>query len=394
MAGRRDIRPTIKIWSIKLERRSSLEIYVKMDLMSCDRLPMKLHRRNTRRTFLTTSFSTALGLIGCTTMQQQSQSESLSGSSSGVESSNALSSTPLSDSHALDVSSAGSVGTTAMPQRQLGQMNVQLPILGLGGAGRTPLSRPDQEQAALAQIQRALELGIRYFDTAASYGPSESYLGKVLPPYRREIFLASKTGARDRDTAWRELERSLQRLNTDHLDLWQFHHVSFVSELDTIFGADGAVKALEEAKEQGLVRFSGITGHHEPEVIAEGLRRYPFDHTLIPVNAADVHHPRPFMPAVLSLAQDRNIGVTAMKVPAYGRLFKPGVLDGMHQALGYTLSQPGVHCAVIAAETIAQLEENVRVATEFHQLDAIALAEIEQRTATAWEDNTFFRAWT
>ena len=82
-----------------------------------------------------------------------------------------------------------------------------------------------------------------------------------------------------------------------------------------------------------------------------------------------------------------------MKVPAYGRLFKPGALDGMHQALGYTLSQPGVHCAIIAAETIAQLEENIRVATEFQILDKTNLAKIEQKTTAVWQDNTFFRAW-
>lgn len=282
---------------------------------------------------------------------------------------------------------------SAMPQRQLGRTQVQLPILGLGGAGQTPLSRTDQADAALAQIRRALHLGIRYFDTAASYGPSESYLGQVLPPYRKEIFLASKTAARDRDGAWRELERSLRRLNTDYLDLWQFHHVSLMSELDTLFGPNGAVKALEEARDQGLVRFSGITGHHDPAVIATGLRRYPFDHTLIPVNAADAHHPQPFIPTVLPVAQAKNVGVTAMKVPAYGRLFKPGGLDGMHQALGYTLSQLGVHCAVIAAETIAQLEENVRTAIAFEPLKPMALADIEQRTAAAWQENTFFRAW-
>ncbi len=234
---------------------------------------------------------------------------------------------------------------SAMPQRQLGRTNVPLPILGLGGAGRTPLSRTDQADAALAQIRRALHLGIRYFDTAASYGPSESYLGQVLPPYRNEIFLASKTAARDRDGAWRELERSLRRLNTDYLDLWQFHHVSFMSELDTLFGPNGAVKALEEARAQGLVRFSGITGHHDPEVIAAGLRRYSFDHTLIPVNAADAHHPQPFIPTVLPLAQAKNIGVTAMKVPAYGRLFKPGGTRWHASGTGlYALSVGGSLC--------------------------------------------------
>ncbi|MEM9484085.1 MAG: aldo/keto reductase [Cyanobacteria bacterium P01_F01_bin.116] len=343
---------------------------------------IKLYRGKTRRQFLATSVTTALGLIGCST--KEPTSASLSDATSSDE--------PLA-ADSLQLAST-TLAPSTMLQRQLGRTQVELPILGLGGAGRTPLSNPNGEQAAIEQIQRALTLGIRYFDTAASYGPSEKFLGKVLPPYRNEIFLASKTAARDYDGAWRNLERSLRRLNTDYLDLWQFHHVSFESELDTLFGNNGAAKALEEAKTQGLVRFSGITGHHEPEIIAAGLQRYPFDHTLIPVNAADIHHPRPFIPAVLPLAQAQNIGVTAMKVPAYGRLFKPGVLDGMHQAMGYTMSQPGVHCAIIAAETITQLEENVRVATEFQTLNGTDLANIEQKTTAAWQDNTFFRAWT
>lgn len=345
---------------------------------------MKFYRRKTRRQFLTASLTTSLGIIGCSTVQQTGTTTAASGIAPA---------TPTSEAASVEASSPLSASST-IPTRVLGRTGVELPILGLGGAGRTPLSNPNQEQAALEQIEHALTLGIRYFDTAASYGPSESYLGQVLPAYRSDVFLASKTAKFDYDSAWRELERSLTRLNTDYLDLWQFHHVSFDSELDTIFGNNGAIKTLEEAKAQGLVRLSGITGHHEPQVIAAALQRYDFDHALIPVNAADVHHPRPFIPAVLPVAQAKNTGITAMKVPAYGRLFKPGVLDGMHQALGYTLSQSGVHCAVIAAETLAQLEENVRVATEFQPLNATILADLEQRTAAAWQDNTFFRAWT
>lgn len=281
-----------------------------------------------------------------------------------------------------------------MPERVLGRTEVKVPIFGLGGAGQTPLSWEGRERDAVEIIQRALELGIRYFDTAASYGPSEDYLGKVLPPHRSKLFLTSKTDKRDRDGAWRELERSLKRLNTDYLDLWQLHHVSFSQELDTIFGASGAIKAMEEAIQQKLVRYAGITGHHDPEVIAEGLRRYPFHTTLIPVNAADKHHPRPFIPVVLPVAQEKNVGVIAMKVPAYGRLFKPGGLTGMQQALGYTMSQPGVHCCVIAAETIAQLENNVKIARAFQPLKEQELTAIAQQTAGIWEDGTFFRAWT
>ncbi|HEY9710973.1 MAG TPA: aldo/keto reductase [Oculatellaceae cyanobacterium] len=329
--------------------------------------------KTTRRTFLATSVAVAGGIIGGAALKQNLTSAS----------------------KAQPPASTNQPPSTAtMPERVLGKTSVSVPIFGLGGAGQTPLSANNQEEASVAIIQRALELGIRYFDTAADYGPSEDYLGKVLPAYRENIFLASKTAARDRDGAWRELERSLKRLKTDHLDLWQLHHVSFKEELDKIFSKDGAGKALEEAKAQKLIRFTGITGHHEPDIIAEGLRRYPFDTTLICINAADKHHPRPFIPSVLPVARQKNVGVIAMKIPAYGRLFKPGVLDGMHQAMGYTLSQPGVHCCVIAAETVAQLESNVEVARAFQPLNQAALAQIEQRTAAAWQDNTFFRAWT
>ena len=221
-----------------------------------------------------------------------------------------------------------------MPERILGKTQINLPVLGLGGAGRTPISNGGAEAESIALIEKALELGIKYYDTAASYGPSEERFGKVLPAYRDRIYLNSKTAARDYDGAWRELEQSLKRLQTDYLDSWQLHHVSFVDELDTIFSDRGAIKAVEEAKEQGLIKFSGITGHHEPEVIAEGLRRYDFDTTLISLNAADVHHSRPFSQIALPVAREKNVGVIAMKVPAYGRLLKPELLSSMEQANG------------------------------------------------------------
>jgi predicted aldo/keto reductase-like oxidoreductase len=156
---------------------------------------------------------------------------------------------------------------------------------------------------------------------------------------------------------------------------------------------ESAAVKIEEAKAQKIIRFSGITGHHEPDIIVKGLERYPFDTTLIPVNAAERHHPRSFISQVLPVAQRKNIGVIAMKVPAYGKLLS-GVLDGMAQAMGYSLSQPGVHCCIIAADSVEQLAANVAVAQGFQPLSQTAIAQIEQRTAAQWEDNTFFRAWT
>lgn len=281
-----------------------------------------------------------------------------------------------------------------MPERLLGRTGVKVPILGLGGASaKTPLSNPAKESEAREIIQRALELGIRYFDTASSYGPSEDYLGKVLPSHRPQVFLASKTDKRDRDGAWRELENSLKRLNTDYLDLWQLHHVSYPLEIDTIFGKFGAIKALEEAMQQKIVRFVGITGHHDPEVIKEGLRRFQFHTTLIPVNAVEKHHSQPFFPVVLPLAQEQNVGVIAMKVPAYGKLFQSGGLKNIQPALEYSLSQPGVNCCIIAADDVKQLEQNVKAANSFHLLTTRQIAAIEQRTANIWQDSTFYRAW-
>ncbi|MDJ0569171.1 MAG: aldo/keto reductase [Pleurocapsa sp. MO_192.B19] len=291
-------------------------------------------------------------------------------------------------------SHASSSTIKSMPERTLGKTQINLPILGLGGAGQTPISYEDQEVEAIALIEKALELGIKYYDTAASYGPSEERFGKVLPTYRDRIYLNSKTAARDYDGAWRELEHSLKRLKTDYLDSWQLHHVSFTDELDIIFSDRGAIKAVEEAKEQGLIKFSGITGHHEPEVIAEGLHRYDFDTTLISLNAADVHHPRPFSRTVLPVAQEKNVGTIAMKVPAYGRLLKPGILSSMEQAMGYSLSLPGVHCCIIAAENPEQLESNVTVARNYTPLNTAQMTQIEQLTANAGEDGAFFRQWT
>lgn len=322
-------------------------------------------RKLTRRVFLMTSAMTIGGFSGSSALRQPSRASNQVNSPAN----------PL-------------------PERILGNTGIHVPLLGLGGAGQTPLSWNHAEREAIAIIERALQLGIRYFDTAASYGPSEDYLGKVLPSHRAQILLASKTAVRDRDGAWRELEQSLSRLKTDYLDVWKLHHVSFQEELATIFGPQGAVRALEEAKQQKIIRYTGISGHHEPSVIAEGLQRYPFDVTLVALNAADKHHPRPFAPTVLPVARKNNVGVIAMKVPAYGRLFSSKALDGMHQAMGYTLSLPGVHSCVIAAETVAQLEHNVSVAKAFRPLSEQEMSTIEQRTATAWKENTFFRAWT
>ncbi len=343
--------------------------------------------KSTRRTFLLTGAAVAGGVVSAQVLGRTQRPDA---STEPHQTAPTLQPTPEVES-ASETQLASEA--SSIPTRLLGNTGIEFPIFGLGGAGRTPLSKAGREDAAQTLIEGALQLGIRYFDTAASYGPSEVNLGRVLPPYRDELFIASKTAARDRDGAWRELERSLQRLNTDYLDLWQLHHVSYATENERIFGNQGAIRAIEEAKEQGLIRLAGITGHHDPEVIVEGLRRYPFDTTLIPVNAAEIHHPKSFISTVVPVAQEQGVGVIAMKVPAYGKLLQPGLLEGIHQAFGYSLSVPGVHTCTVAAEDVPQLEQNVTAIQQFQPLDEPARIAIAERTVNSWQEMTFYRAW-
>ncbi|MEM6714154.1 MAG: aldo/keto reductase [Cyanobacteria bacterium P01_C01_bin.147] len=282
---------------------------------------------------------------------------------------------------------------TPLPTRTLGRSQLTMPVLGLGGSA-SPLSRPGQEAEAIALIEQAYAGGIRYFDTAANYGPSEERLGQVLPAVRSEVMIGTKTSRRDRDSAWRELERSLQRLQTDYIDLWQFHAITYDWDVDTLLDEQqGAIKAATEAKAQGIIRAIGITGHNNPDIFVKALNRYPFDTALIPINAADRHTERPFIDHVLPVAQQHNTGIIGMKVPAYGRLFQPGVLSGMTEALGYALSQPQVHCCIVAADTPEQLAENLDAARGFQPFTANQLLAMEQRTAQVWQEANFFRRW-
>ncbi|MEM9245502.1 MAG: aldo/keto reductase, partial [Cyanobacteria bacterium P01_F01_bin.153] len=145
---------------------------------------MSAHSKSTRRKFLATSLTTGLGVIGCANGRSPDQSQ------------------VSAEERSPQTAAPKSTEIGPMPKRKLGRTGIELPVLGLGGAGQTPLSNSGQEKAAVEQIQRAWELGIRYFDTAASYGPSEEHLGKVLPNYRQDVFIASKTAIFDRDGAW------------------------------------------------------------------------------------------------------------------------------------------------------------------------------------------------
>jgi aryl-alcohol dehydrogenase-like predicted oxidoreductase len=164
----------------------------------------------------------------------------------------------------------------------LGRIGHQSSVLIYGGAALGEVT----QDVADASIQEALAAGINHFDTAASYGESELRLGPWMPEIRSRIFLASKTGERDAEPAYRQIVASLERLQTDRLDLIQLHAIGDLAELDRATGSGGAIEAAVRARDEGLVDWIGITGHGDeaPATHLEALRLFPFDSVLTPLN--------------------------------------------------------------------------------------------------------------
>jgi len=159
-----------------------------------------------------------------------------------------------------------------IPKRKLGKTGAAVTILGLGGEG--VLRTQGYEKQAYALINRAIDLGINYFESARAYADSEIYYGLALQERRKEIFLNSKSHARDKKGALQHLHETLRNMKTDYLDLWQIHDVRTEEDMQEIFDSQGALAAFVEAREKGLVRFIGITGHHDPEILKQCMEKF------------------------------------------------------------------------------------------------------------------------
>jgi aryl-alcohol dehydrogenase-like predicted oxidoreductase len=227
---------------------------------------------------------------------------------------------------------------------------------------------------------------------------------------RSEAFLATKTKERTRDGSMRMIEESLKLLQTDHVDLWQIHDIGIQQNVDDIFAKGGAMEALQQMREQKVVRYLGITGHFRPEPLMDAIRRFPFDTVLMAVNAADKYH-YSFIDELLPLAVEKQMGIIGMKVPARGRILStwtpppveaqkhmwegmviangPGTLK-MKEAMYYSLTLP-VSTVIIGCDSIAQLEENVQLAREFTPLSDQQMAALHARTETVSKQSLFFR---
>jgi len=270
-----------------------------------------------------------------------------------------------------------------MQYRPLGRTGQRVSALGLGGES----ALYKHSDKAVRIIRRALKLGINYFDTAPGYEQSELNFGEVLPSHRREMFMATKTDQRSYDNAWRQFEKSLKRLKVSRVDLLQIHHLSFPEEAKAIFGPRGVVRMIHEAKGQGLTRFVGVTGHHDPDVLLYAIERYPFDACLMSLNPSEVYI-HSFQERLLPEAVRRGIGVAAMKVFARGNLFPP--IPSTFALLTYALTLP-ISTAVVGVMNEAQLEANARTVSKFMPFNSSGMRKIEHLTEGLEKEINFYR---
>jgi aryl-alcohol dehydrogenase-like predicted oxidoreductase len=273
---------------------------------------------------------------------------------------------------------------TSLPTRRLGRTGLDVPILSLGGHH---LGRASSEADARRLVDVAIEEGIRFFDNAESYhaGKSERWLGAAVQDVRSDVLIMTKTHSpddRSAESARRHLEGSLERMRTDYLDLWQLHSTRSADDVDLAFAPGGAMEYIMRAKEEGLVRFVGVTGHVTPAAHRRALEYWDdgwrFDTFQFPVNPID-YHQRSFQRQVLVDMVGRDIGVIAMKTSADGRLLREGICT-IDECLRYVWSLP-VNVAVVGMESPDLIRHNANVAREFAQMSAEEMQNLRDRIA-------------
>ncbi|HEY5911155.1 MAG TPA: aldo/keto reductase, partial [Verrucomicrobiae bacterium] len=262
------------------------------------------------------------------------------------------------------------------PTRKFGRTGLEVPILGFGGGSRF-LMYTDEDQA-LEALNRAIDLGVRYIDTAQSYGngKSEERVGRVMATRRKEVVLATKIPGRTADEARRQIEASLKRLQTDHLDVLHIHALQNAKDLAAIEAKGGVLEALYEARRQKVARAIGITCHADPAALRDALERHDFDCTQMALNAGlasmtdgmkvSPAGPASFEHLALPVAIRKKLGIIAMKVFGQEQLLGSAPLEKL---LAYSLSLP-VSLASVGMPRLEYIERNAAFARVFKPLSS------------------------
>jgi uncharacterized protein len=278
------------------------------------------------------------------------------------------------------------LGSQPIPQRAFGKTGEKVSILGLGGY---TLGQAPSYDVAEQIVHEAVDAGVTFFDNAWEYhqGKSEEWMGKALRGRRDKVFLMTKvcTHGRDKQVALRQLEDSLRRLQTDHLDLWQVHEVIYPNDPDFIYGRDGVLEALGDAKRQGKTRFVGFTGHKDPAIHLNMLARgYPFDAVQMPLNCFDATY-RSFEKHVLPEVLRRGMAALGMKsMGGGGEPLLQGAITP-EEALRYAMSLR-VTVTISGIDAVSVLRQNLAVARGFTPMGEAQMQALRDRCAALAAD--------
>src|SRR2546428_1762079 len=274
---------------------------------------------------------------------------------------------------------AAMAGDTQIPKRALGKAGLEVSIMGLGGARIGMLL---DNKVALDVVRRCYDLGVNYFDAAAAgaYGLSQSRYGVVLKDVRDKIVLATKTRHRTYTQAQLDLDQSLANMKTDHIDLYQVHNVMNDEDIEFIFGRRGVMEMIEKAKKAGKIRFVGVTGHTDPELMNRIIGRYPFDTILMPLSVTDGgNKQKSFERVTLPVAGKKGMGVIAMKTLGAGAILQHKAAT-VGECLSYVLSLP-ISTAITGCQEVQQVDTAVAIARNARPLRQTARERLRERVA-------------
>ena len=279
-----------------------------------------------------------------------------------------------------------------MPYRTLGKTGVKVSAIGLGGfhLGQSHLEEPD----AIKIFHAAVDRGINFSDNSWDYnqGISEKRVGKALKDgYRDKVFVMTKFDGRTKGSALKQLDESLQRLEVDHVDLWQFHENIRLEDPDRFFAEGGAVEAMQEAKKAGKIRFMGFTGHKDPSVHLRMLemadkKGFTFDTVQMPLNVMDAHF-RSFGKEVLPVLVKKQIGVLGMKPMASGNILKAKVVTPV-ECLQFALSLP-TSVVITGVDSMQILDQAFEAARTYSSLSKADIDNLLKKTETLAADGKF-----
>lgn len=283
--------------------------------------------------------------------------------------------------------------TRTVPMRTLGRWGEKVSMVGLGGYH---LGMQSDEQESIRIIRSALDNGINFLDNCWDYngGQSEIRMGKALREgYRQKAFLMTKIDGHTKQAAWQQLEESLRRLQTDHIDLLQFHEVIRDTDPDRIFSKGGGMEAVREAKKQGKVRYIGFTGHKSPDIHLKMLNTavahdFTFDAVQMPLNVMDAHF-NSFEKKVLPVLVEHKIGVLGMK-PMGDKIILKSKTATPIECLQYAMNLP-TSVVITGCDSLDILDQALQAARTFKPMSSAEVTSLLAKTAAAAKDGEFER---